>query len=115
MPPRVALQKPQSRNRHFVRQWREHRGLSQDQLAARLEMSKASLSRIETLKQPYTQDFLEAWAAAALNTDPASLLMRDPTAQEAIWSIWEKAAPGERKQIEDVARVLVTGRKSSKG
>jgi transcriptional regulator with XRE-family HTH domain len=114
MPPRVALQKPQSRNRHFVRQWREHRGLSQDQLAARLEMSKASLSRIETLKQPYTQDFLEA-CAAARKTHPASLLMRDPTAQEAIWSIWEKAAPGERKQIEDVARVLVTGRKSSKG
>jgi transcriptional regulator with XRE-family HTH domain len=114
MPPRVALQKQQQRNRHFVRQWREHRGLSQDQLAARLEMSKASLSRIETLKQPYTQDFLEA-CAAALTTDPASLLMRDPTAQEAIWSIWEKAAPGERRQIEDVARVLVTGRKSSKG
>jgi len=110
MPHRTAFKKPKQRRRHFIREWREFRDLTQDQLAARLDMSKASLSRIENFKQPYTQDFLEA-CAEALRTDPASLIMRNPMDDAAIWSIWDQAAPGERKQIEEVARVLVGGRK----
>lgn len=40
---------------HFIRQWRKHRGLSQEKLAERLGMSAANLSRVESGKQPYTQ------------------------------------------------------------
>lgn len=88
-----------------------HRGLSQEQLADRLETSVASISRIENGTQPYTQDVLEA-LAEALATDPASLLMRDPTDPEAIWSIWEQAKQGERTLIEELARsVIKTGTK----
>jgi transcriptional regulator with XRE-family HTH domain len=111
MPNRVAYQKPAQRRRHFIKHWREYRGLTQDQLADRLGMSKASLSRVENLLQPYTQDLLEG-LAEALNTDPASLLMRNPQDPAAIWTIWDQAQPAERAQIEDVARVLITKRKS---
>lgn len=105
MPKRIQ-HKPAQRRRHFIKEWREYRNLNQAQLAERLEMSEASLSRIENYKQPYTQDFLEA-AAEALQTEPASLIMRNPKAGDALWSIWEQAKPGERQLIEDLARSVI--------
>lgn len=94
------------RRRHFIREWRKHRGLTLERLAERLETSAASLSRIEKGEQPYTQDYLEA-LAEALSTDPASLIMRDPTQPEGIWSLWEHAKPGEKRQIEAVVRAIL--------
>lgn len=105
MPQRIAFQKKRARRRTFFKEWRQHRGLSQEQLADRLGTSVASISRIEGGTQPYTQDVLEA-LAEALQTDPASLLMRNPMDAEAIWSLWDKAKPGERRMIEDIARTV---------
>lgn len=111
MPKRIAFQKKRARRRTFFKEWRQHRGLSQEQLADRLETSVASISRIESGTQPYTQDVLEA-LAEALMTDPASLLMRNPDDPEAIWSIWDQAKKGERQLIEELARSVVkTGTK----
>ena len=94
------------RRRTFIRQWRNHRGLTQERLASRLGMSKTQLSRIEISEQPYSQDFLEA-CAEELQTEPASLLMRDPGDPEAIWSVWDLANPGERRQIVEIAKTLI--------
>jgi DNA-binding XRE family transcriptional regulator len=66
------------RRPNFFKQWRAHRGLSQEHLAERLDTSVASVSRIETGRQPYTQDYLEA-LASVLQTDPVSLRTRDPS------------------------------------
>lgn len=98
--------KRQTRRRTFIRQWREYRQLTQDALGDRIGLSKPQLSRIENGQQPYSQDLLEA-LAEALQTDVASLLMRDPSQDDAIWSIWEQAKPGERRMIEDLARTVV--------
>ena len=112
MPRRVAYQR--ARRPIYVRQWREHRELSQETLADRLDMSAAQLSRIETGRQPYTQDFLEA-AADALQTDVPSLLMRDPSREDpsdpnSIWSLWDHAKPAERRMIVNIAKgVTKTG------
>jgi transcriptional regulator with XRE-family HTH domain len=103
----LRFQKPAGdRRRHFIKEWRIHRGLTLDRLADRLDISKATLSRIENAKQPYTQDTLEA-LAVALSCEPADLIMRDPTAPGAIWSLWEQATPAQRVQIESVVRALV--------
>lgn len=111
MPKRIAFQQKRTRRRTFFKEWRIHRGLSQEQLADRLDTSVASISRIENGTQPYTQDVLEA-LAEALMTDPASLLMRNPDDPEAIWSIWDQAKKGERQLIEELARSVVkTGTK----
>jgi transcriptional regulator with XRE-family HTH domain len=111
MSQRIGYQPKRTRRRTFIKQWREYRELTQDQLAERLETSKASISRIESGQQAYTQDFLEA-CAEALRTDPASLLMRDPTDEEAVWSLWDKAKVGERQMIESIVRSVVkTGTK----
>jgi transcriptional regulator with XRE-family HTH domain len=91
--------------RTFIREWRQHRNKTLQQLADAIEMTHASLSRVERGRQPYNQSMLEA-IASALQTDVASLLMRNPSDPEAIWSIWEQAKPGVRRQIVEIARTL---------
>lgn len=76
MPRRIG--DPRRRRRHFIKEWREARGLTQQQLADLLRTTKTSISRIEDLKTGYTQDFLEM-CADALGTHPATLLTRAPT------------------------------------
>jgi transcriptional regulator with XRE-family HTH domain len=66
------------RRRHFIREWREFRGLTQEELADAIGTTKTSISRIEALKQGYTQDFLES-CADVLGTHAGALLMRRPT------------------------------------
>lgn len=106
MPKRIGHKKKRPRRRTFIREWREFRELTQDQLGERLNTSGGSISRIESGVQPYTQDTLEA-LAEALQTDAASLLMRDPSAPDAIWSIWDQAKTVERDVIVDMARRIV--------
>lgn len=92
----------------YIRQWRQHRNLTLEQVKERLEnlhaigITRTSLSRIELGKQPYSQPILEA-IADVLETDPASLLMRDPSLGEAIWSIWDRI---ELPKQNDARRIL---------
>lgn len=105
--------------RNFIRQWREYRELTQEQMAERMTewlqrhgvrdgYSYATLGRLERGLIPYSQDVLEA-AADALQTTPASLIMRDPSQDddgEAMWSLWDHAKPGERQMILDIVRTI---------
>lgn len=75
-------------------------------------MDKGNLSKIERGLLPDNQDLLER-LADALMTDPASLIMRDPTDKQAIWSLWDRASPGERVQIESVVDALISARKQA--
>ena len=68
-------------------------------------MSKATLSRIENRLIPYGQDFLEA-CAEALQCTTADLIMRDPTAPDMIWSIWETIPPSERPRAAELLKVF---------
>src|SRR5215211_4544728 len=81
----------------FIRQWRRHRGLTLVILAERIGVSHATLSRVERGRQDYNQGLLEL-LAEELGTDPASLLIRDPTDPEGIWSIWDQAKPGQQRR-----------------
>ena len=84
--------------------------MSLDQLADRVPMDKGNLSKVERGILPYNQDLLER-LADALMTDPASLLMRDPTDSAAIWTLWDHASKVERAQIESVADALLSAKK----
>lgn len=90
----------------FIRAWRKFRNLTQHQLADRIGKAHSSVGRIERGLQPYSQELLEA-LADALQTEPASLLMRDPTEPDAIWSIWDQAKPGQRRAIVEHAKIIV--------
>jgi DNA-binding Xre family transcriptional regulator len=88
--------------RWFAREWRKHNNLNLEAAADRLGMSVGYLSDLEKGKRRFNQDHLEAMAEA-YNCTPADLLMRDPTAPNSIWSIWDQIAPTER---ETAVRVL---------
>lgn len=98
--------------RTFIRQWRQHRGLTLEQLADRVEMTPSGLSMLERGQSGYTQERLEQ-LALALSTDPASLLMRDPSDPDAIWSIWDNASPVEKRLITEIASGIKRAAKAS--
>lgn len=91
--------------KHFIREWRKHRGYTQAQLAERIGIAESYVSKIESGKRRYDQPFLEA-AAEALNCDTADLIMRDPSDPEGIWSIWDQLKPAERNQVVEIAKTL---------
>lgn len=62
---------------HFIRQWRKHRGLTQQELAKRIDYTDGAISHIETGQSAYTQTFLEA-IAKALDCKPGDLIFHEP-------------------------------------
>ncbi len=94
---------------HFLRQWREYRGYTLEQAGEAVGISHAQLGRIERRLQKYNQELLEA-LADLYKTTPASLIMRDPTDEGAIWSLWDQAKEGQRQDIEKYAEFVVKSR-----
>jgi len=96
--------------RTFLKEWRDYRGLTQEQAAERLNVSRTLLSKIENAKSPYTQGFMEA-AAEAYRADVADLIMRDPNSP--IWSIYDTLKALPRADQEQVELIVKTFRKAS--
>lgn len=108
--PAQMAKKPKQFRRTFIREWRAFRGLTLEQLAARIEpMTPSNLSMLERGQRGYSQITLER-IAEALRTDVASLLMRNPSDSEALWSLWERALPGERETITEIAETVMKRR-----
>lgn len=95
-----------ARQKTFLREWRKKNGKTLEAVAEHLHMSHSQLSRIERGEQPYNQELLEALADLYM-CDVVDLLIRDPSDPEGMWTLWEKAKPGERKQIVAVADALL--------
>lgn len=91
-----------AKQRHFIREWRKHRGYTQERLAEMVGVDRTYVSKIEKGAKRYDQPFLEA-AATALRCDPADLIMRDPSEPGSIWSIWDQIAAPDRPKV---ARML---------
>ena len=91
--------------RHFIREWRKHRGLTQDHLAERVGIARTYVSKIESGARRYDQPFLEA-AAVVLDCTPADLIVRDPRDPEGIWTLWDTLEPAERRQALAVIQAL---------
>lgn len=95
--------------RHYVREWRKYRGLTQERLAERTPFSTGAISQLETGRTKYTQDMLEA-LAEALQCTPADLLMRDPSRNGAVWSIEDQlktASPQKRTEVLAVVQTML--------
>lgn len=100
------MAKPRRFRKTYFRQWRQHRRLTLRVLADRMSVDPSHISLLERGLRGYTQETLEA-LAAALRVEKASLLMSDPTDANAIWSIWDRAKPSQKRQIEESARAVV--------
>jgi transcriptional regulator with XRE-family HTH domain len=99
--PRFKPEKP----RHFIKEWRKHRGLTLEALAERIGVTHGAISQLERGITSYTQPMLEA-LAEAMYCEPADLIMRDPTDGEAPWSLWDGLKPAQKAQAIRVMKAL---------
>lgn len=93
--------------RHFIRQWRDARGLTQEQLADSVGASTSVISRLETGRLGYTQALLEA-VASALQASPVALLSVDPGVEGAddIRHMIDEMTKREREQAIRLLRAM---------
>lgn len=74
----ASAKKPRVKNaRHFIKEWRKYRRLTQEVLAEKAGMTAGAISQLESGIINYTQPSLEA-LANALGCTPADLLGREP-------------------------------------
>lgn len=100
---------------HYIREWRQHRGLSLVRLAARMvdergqEMiSSVSIGRIERGQQPYSQPILEA-LADALDCSIDDLLAVNPTKNGEVvdlMRIIRRLDDGQVHQLHKIAKAI---------
>lgn len=90
-----------------IRAWRLHRGLTLEQLAARIESTPATISRVERRVRPYSQGLIEA-LADALNCEPQDLVRGAPPSQADIdlWEVVKGLDQDKKRQATRLLRVL---------
>lgn len=95
-----------SRPKHFIREWRQFKGYTQERLAALVDMSTSSISQLERGQQGYTEDSL-ARIADALGCLPGDLLTRDPNKPEDhLWRIINGMPAAEKAQAIRLVKAL---------
>ena len=72
-----VTKKKRNRSKHFFKEWREFRGMTQDTAIEHLDWSQSKMSRLEAGTTPYSQDDLEA-AAEVYQCTVADILTRNP-------------------------------------
>lgn len=90
---------------HHLLAWREHRGLTQAELAARIGIARSYLTKIERGDRRYDQPFLEA-AAEALGCTVRDLLSREPGESEDIAELWASLTASEQRRALAVLRAM---------
>lgn len=97
---------------HYIKEWRLHRKLSLRKLADRMEsepgvelISYASLNRIETGSQPYSEPILQA-LSIALDAPAHYLISRKPDTHADVVSIFEKLDESQQAQAIAVLKAI---------
>lgn len=86
----------------FVREWRTHRRMTQEQLAEQIDYSTSTVSQLESGKQGYSPEIL-ARLARALDCEVADLF-RDPS--KASYEVWELVSRMPSKTQSQALRLL---------
>lgn len=120
---------------HFLREWRNSRGWTLEQLAEKVAIeadaleqqepfykersrsgsSHGTISRVERGEVPYTQHLLDV-LARVYGTDPGSLIMRNPLLEDAPWSIVDQVkplTPGQQRVVAAFIDDLIERSKAS--
>lgn len=87
--------------RHYVKQWRKKRNLTQERLAERIDRSRGLISQYETGETELPEDMVYA-LADALDTDPGALFDVNPAKEGLLVDITDAL----RKKPEIQAEVL---------
>lgn len=93
-------------DRNYLRAWREHKELTQEELADLVGTTKAVISLLENEKRPLSSKWLRKFADA-LGTTPGRILDVDPNETSAeILDIWDHIAAKDRQRAIRVLRSL---------
>jgi transcriptional regulator with XRE-family HTH domain len=93
--------------RHYVRQWREYRGLTQEQLAERVGKSRGLISQIEAASTDLTEDMIYS-LADAFHCAPWDILRVNPMMEGLVVDIAD-ALRGQPADIQAEALGFVRG------
>lgn len=110
MPKKPPFYAGQRQIRTYFKEWRKAKHLTQEQLAERLGTSKTRISMKERGKEGWDNGYLAALANALGIEEPASLIMRNPLEEDAVWSLQDhlkKATPAARQRILSVVETLL--------
>lgn len=90
--------------RHYLREWRQLKGLTQEQLADRLETGKDTISRYERDDRKLTIEVAAAFAEA-LGIEPMAIFRHpdQPSADELL----ARATPEQRRQAMAIIETLL--------
>ena len=109
----APVKKPKrTRLRTCLKEWREYRGLTQEQVAEFAQMSRENYGKIEGGKLPYSQDLLEL-CAPRLGCAIADLISAPPpidTSRLELMNLYESADPEGRETLIRVAKTLLKSR-----
>lgn len=104
MPGMVTRIGPKRPRRQYLQQWRDSRGLTQEQLADRLDTGKDQISRWESGKRGMSAGVIAA-LEEALQLEPGDIF-RDP-AQPSVDELLRNATPEQRRQALSVIEALL--------
>ncbi len=90
--------------RHYFKEWRKYRGLSQDRLADRLGTTGATVSRMENGQVQYNSGYLQAMAEA-LDCEPRDLFY--PPDRPSADKLLEKASPEMQQKVYSLIEELL--------
>ncbi len=95
---------------NYLRHWREFRGLTQQQLAERVDTNANMIGYLERGERGLSAKWLRR-LAPALDTTPGMLLDHDPHQLDSdIIDIWAHAGKREQRQLSEIAKtILKTG------
>jgi transcriptional regulator with XRE-family HTH domain len=94
------------KTRQFLREWRKVKpGRTLEKVAEEIGMSHQNLGKIERGEVEYTDELLEL-LAGIYGTDKGSLIMRDPSKADPIYSVWETLTPPQRKEALEIIEVI---------
>lgn len=108
-PPDMARKKKSEirrpRQPWFLKEWRIHRHLSQEELASRVRMTQGMISQLELLKVDYTASHLPD-LAKALQCTVRDLLFRPPEAPESLDNLADGLPEPSRRQLTEIAKTF---------
>jgi len=102
-----GMKRPQirARNRWYLREWREHRGFSQERLAAKIGKTQGFISQLELNDVNYTAEMLDI-LAAALDCTVRELLFRDPAIEEDLLDIVDSISEKSKPQAIEILKTF---------
>lgn len=92
--------------KHFLKQWRQFRGLSQEDLAAEVETTAGVISLLENHERDLSNKWLQR-LAPALKTRPGAILDYDPDQiDNDVLEIWATLSERDKTKAKTILKTL---------